>query len=61
MGFRFIKTPDPSNDYAHVEVSLSTEQNDLDIKKLLMMIEDFMRACGYSIEMETLRIVEKDE
>lgn len=61
MGFRFIKTPDPSNDHAHVEVSLSTEQNDLDIEKLLSMIEDFMRACGYVIEMETLKIVKKYE
>lgn len=47
MGYKFIKTRDESNEFDTHGATIETDLNELTIRELLTMFEDFIKACGF--------------
>lgn len=49
MSYKFIKTKDPNNEFDRTNVEIEVCSEEVTLDDLLEDIEDFLRACGYSI------------
>lgn len=52
--FVFIKRSDPENQAHSHEHILRVYSHDIDLPSLVEAFEDFLRSCGYSVEMGSL-------
>lgn len=47
--YKFIKTPDPDNRFDHTTIIMKSDMQDMNLYDLLELIEDFIRASGFSL------------
>jgi len=58
---RFVKTPDPDNQFDHLKVEISSE-SDIDLPEAIDMADAFLHALGYCYDGKlTIRTQEEDE
>lgn len=55
----FTKLPDPDNEYDRTKVEFAVEHDAL--PEIVSSFEDFLRGCGFNVEMGSLQIVGEEE
>lgn len=58
--FKFTKTQDPENNFSRSDITFEIDNDDIALDALLEEFESFLRAVGYHVPFDYLR-VEKDD
>ena len=60
MAYKFIKTKDPKNEFDNTDAMIRIENNEVTLTEVIVAFEDFLRACGYQVENNSLGIVDEE-
>jgi hypothetical protein len=52
MGYKFVKTLDPENEYDTSNITVEIPYNDITLDDLKEVFKDFVTACGFHPESE---------